>query len=296
MNKMTDLSKQVSASHKRKMDYHAPLSGRLPALERNILKYRALEMILIVFYCDHLKRKIQTVAHRNARFRNSINANPKPAGKQTTPRITTKRSMCVLQDLKLIDEVEATEIRSLIDFRNTIAHEVQKVVSDVGGGAFVRELYRLDIHEPRYAYGTVDRLKHFINVLDIRMQKSGFTLIVSFDFLEFAAAEKTYENELARLKNVIDRQYRKRMQTIRELNDELTLPEAEFGVGHHPRDPENKYANGRLTERGIRMCYLLYDLGKSPMAVALLMEMSLGAAKRRQAQWERHRNGLGRNN
>ena len=170
------------------------------------------------------------------------------------------------------------------------------VVSDVGGGAFVRELYRLDIREPSYIYGTVDRLKYFIDLLDIRMQKAGLTLIVSFDFLEFEAAEKTYEMELARLKNSIDRHYRNRMQTIRELNDELALPEAEFGVGHHPRDPENKHANGRLTERGIRMCYLLYDLGKSPMAVALLMEMSLGAAKKRQAQWERHRNRHRRNN
>ena len=154
---------------------------------------------------------------------------------------------------------------------------------------FVRELGRLDSHEPRYLYGAADRLKHFIDLLEVRIRMADLTSVIGIDFLEFEAAEKTYEMELARLRNTINRQYGTRKRIIRDLNEELGPPGAECGVDHHPRDPENKYANGRLTERGIRMCYRLYDLGKSPMAVALLMEMSLRAAKRRQAQWERHR-------
>ena len=129
--------------------------------------------------------------------------------------------MRVLQELQLIDKEEGIEIRGLVDYRNVIAHQVQKVVSDVGGGAFVRELGGLDSHEPRYIYGAVDRLRHFIDLLDSRIRKAGLTTVIGVDLLEFQAAEKTYELELERLRNTIDRQYGKRKQTIRELNDEL---------------------------------------------------------------------------
>ena len=296
MNRITDGSSEMDTSQRRTLDYLAPLSGRLPALERNILKYRALEMILVIFYCDHLKRKIRTVTDRNVQFENRFKEIRKNTGRQTGADMTGKDSMRVLREMELIDEDEAAEIRKLIDFRNVIAHQVQKVVSDVGGTAFVREIGKVDNHEPRYIYGTVDRLKYFVNILDKRIRKAGLTSVIGFDCLEFEAAEKTYETELERLNNTIYHQYEIRKQTVRDLNEELSLPDAEWGVDHHPRDPENKYANGRLTERGIRMCYRLYELGKSPMAVALLMEMSLRAAKRRQAQWEHHRDRIARDN
>ena len=62
MNGLTDVPNDVSSSQERSLDYLVPFSGRLPALERNILKCRALEMILAIFYCEHLKRKMQTLA------------------------------------------------------------------------------------------------------------------------------------------------------------------------------------------------------------------------------------------
>ena len=294
MNRTTNASSEIGTSRKWKLDYLAPLSGRLPALERNILKYRALEMILTIFYCDHLKRKIQVTAQNNARFQNTTDIRGKRTGQRAGEGMTGKRAMGLLQEWQLIDKEEAMEIRELVDFRNVIAHQVQKMVSDVGGGAFVRELGRLDSHEPRYLYGAADRLKHFIELLEVRIRSARLTSVIGIDFLEFEAAEKSYEMELARLRNTINRQIGTRKRIIRDLNEELGLPGAECGVDHHPRDTENKYANGRLTERGIRMCYRLYDLGKSPMAVALLMEMSLRAAKRRQAQWERRRDEIRR--
>ena len=271
------------------MDYLLPFGGRLPALERSILKYRALEMILAIFYCEHLKRKMKKVVDSNAGFRKSTNIRGKKAGQRRTGGMTGKRVMRLLQEWRLINEDEAEAIRELVDFRNVIAHEVQSAVSDVGGSGFVRELNRLDGSRPRYTYGAVDRLKGLIALLDARIQKAGLTLIIGFESLEFEAAERTYELELQRLRNSIDRQYEQRKQTIRKLNDELVLSGAEWGFEHHPSDPENKFANGRLTERGIKVCYRLYDLGKSPMAVALLMQISLRAAKRRRTQWDRHR-------
>ena len=283
------MSDDIDSFKQEPLDYLAPFGGRLPALERNILKYRALEMILVIFYCEHLKREIQMVVDRNARSRNTTDIRGKRAGVRTSGGLNGKQVMRLLQEWQLINEEEAREIRELVDFRNVIAHEVQSAVSDVGGSGFVRELNRFDSSRPRYTYGAVDRLKSLICLLNVRMQKAGLTLTIGFESLEFEAAERTYEIELRRLRNTIDRQYKERKQTIRTLNDELVLSGAEWGFDHHPSDSENKFANGRLTERGIKVCYRLYELGKSPMAVALLMQISLRAAKRRKTQWERHK-------
>src|SRR5437763_3785632 len=39
------------------------------------------------------------------------------------------------------------------------------------------------------------------------------------------------------------------------------------------------------TKRGVEICYRLFDLGKSPTAVAYLMGMTLRSAERRQRSW-----------
>ena len=41
---------------------HHPRGRALPALERNILKYRALEMIIILFTAEHLKNLVVDAA------------------------------------------------------------------------------------------------------------------------------------------------------------------------------------------------------------------------------------------
>lgn len=57
-----------------------------------------------------------------------------------------------------------------------------------------------------------------------------------------------------------------------------------------PRDTANKYEVGglmKLTERGIEICYRLFDAGKTRYAVADLMDISFGAANHRYAAWEK---------
>jgi len=41
-----------------------------------------------------------------------------------------------------------------------------------------------------------------------------------------------------------------------------------------------------LTQRGEEICYRLFDKGKSPMAVAHLMGISLKAARKRHGMWQ----------
>ena len=263
-------------------DYIAVFSGRLPALERNILKYRALQMILVMFYCEHLKRKMQAVAQTNAKFRRILTPNAKTSGRSEGKRLSQKESMKFLQELKFIHKSEESEIIELIDFRNMIAHEIHKVVSDVAGNSLARQF---SIEDEAYRYDAVARLKYYIDLLESRIQQDHHVSVLSFDSVEFGPTEKTYEQELEKLRHTIDRQYAQRMRIVTKLNEELALKDAEGGDKWHPRNLENKYANGRLTKHGVEVCYRLYDAHKSPMAVALLMQMSLRAAKLRRKKW-----------
>lgn len=59
-------------------------------------------------------------------------------------------------------------------------------------------------------------------------------------------------------------------------------PTAEFD----PMDPANKFKDGKLTPRGVEICYRLFDAGKTRYAVGALMGISFSAADNRHAAWE----------
>ena len=48
-----------------------------------------------------------------------------------------------------------------------------------------------------------------------------------------------------------------------------------------PMDPRNKMPDGKLTPRGVEVCYGLFDAGKTRYAVAKAMNISFGAANHR---------------
>lgn len=56
-----------------------------------------------------------------------------------------------------------------------------------------------------------------------------------------------------------------------------------------PMDPRNKMPDGKLTERGVEVCYRLFDEGKTRYAVAKAMDISFGAATHRQHAWRKAR-------
>src|ERR1700704_1709102 len=54
-----------------------------------------------------------------------------------------------------------------------------------------------------------------------------------------------------------------------------------------PRDPRNKLPNGKLSERGVEICYRLFDEGKKPYAVGHAMLIEFGSAMHRFKNWEK---------
>ncbi|MGY6164175.1 hypothetical protein [Paraburkholderia strydomiana] len=78
---------------------------------------------------------------------------------------------------------------------------------------------------------------------------------------------------------------------LQNLKTLLVQPEApdEFD----PKDPANKFPDGKLTPRGVEICYRLFDAGKSRYAVGALMDISFSAADNRYSAWQ-HAGGLER--
>lgn len=54
-----------------------------------------------------------------------------------------------------------------------------------------------------------------------------------------------------------------------------------------PGDPRNKAADGKLTPRGVEICYRLFDKGETRYAVSRAMSISFGAASHRQTAWRK---------
>lgn len=55
----------------------------------------------------------------------------------------------------------------------------------------------------------------------------------------------------------------------------------------NPKDPRNKTPDGKLTRRGVEICYRLFDAGKSRYAISEAMDISFGAATHRFDAWRK---------
>lgn len=53
------------------------------------------------------------------------------------------------------------------------------------------------------------------------------------------------------------------------------------------KDPRNKLPDGKLSARGVEICYRLFDSGKTRYAIKEAMEISFGAATHRLEAWQK---------
>lgn len=260
---------------------HQPKGTRFPALEQNILKYRALEMVLVLFYVENLKEFALGAVRATDEFMMS------ETGKKARLPIGTKKLYDKLWSVLVSDGVittaESSEIQSLIDYRNLIGHDIHKLTLDLSRYPLAQEFVKLD--GAKYDYAARRRLKHYREQLHERMGAK-YIMEMSLDDLFFDAAEKAYEQELARLDRKVRRQLTIRKNEAATLKSELSVKAIGLVGEFDPAYPSNKTRNGNLTKRGIETCYRLFDHNKSPLAVAYLMRISYRAASKRHRAWK----------
>jgi hypothetical protein len=123
----------------------------LPALERNILKYRAFEMMLTLFYAEELKQFLVGTMKATDHWRD----NSKKWFQKAPPhyRAVVER----LAKEGYITDAQRDEIIKIVDYRNDIAHELEKMTFDVSRSTFVRGMK--EVVKPKYDYGMLERAK-----------------------------------------------------------------------------------------------------------------------------------------
>ncbi len=267
--------------------YTDPLGSRLPAFERNILKLRAMQMLLIMFYAEELKRQvldlIQTTDRLRVRFKPAEFIERVPEGaKRPLPK-----ALNALIDDGAINDAEKNEIVTLIDYRNIVGHRMHELVSDISTESYARTLSEFGSERVKaFDYEAVERLQHFRKKLSNLYKTHHYASTISMNGLLFESAERTFLAEIKALRRKIRKLAQARQTDINALNAEIQQHNSISEDDNYPRHPLHQYDNKKLTLRGVEFCYRLFDIGRSPMAVAHLMGMSLNAARKRRKMWE----------
>jgi len=195
----------------------------------------------------------------------------------------------------MFTEAEADELQELLDYRNDIAHRIHLVMSDVSRSYWASD--HVAFTAPAYKGDALDKLRAYRRSLWDRA-RGQLILSLSMDRMLFELAEDVLEGDLQRLDRLIQKQIVAERRRAKAINAELSLAGTELVGDLAPRFPPNHRpdrsygddyipATGHLTKRGVEICYRLFDLGKSPMAVAYLMGMTLRSAERRHRSWGR---------
>jgi hypothetical protein len=261
-----------------------PEGRRLPALERNILKYRALEMAIVLFHVEDLKTFVLDSIQATDGLANRLNGR--------SPRIPNNAkkkyelAWQILVEDRILSKDESAEIQRLIDYRNEIAHRIHDLTCDLSRYPGLRD----HAGESRYDYTAIEKLKRFREKIE-RGLRSRYVMMLSYRSLLFEDAERTYQEELHRLDKKIRRQLAARKEKNNRLNAELETDRTLEIAKLEPYHPLNINANGTLTARGVDVCYHLFDNSFSALAVAHLMGISYKASTSRRKAWEAARGG-----
>src|ERR1700722_5003095 len=200
-----------------------PFGSRLPALERNVIKLRALEMLLVLFYAEELKRDvldcIQATDELMSRLPNDNLASVRVSRGEKNP---IDKALKALVADRAITPTEKEEIIKLIDYRNTVAHQMHNLLVDISPERVAREIIKFHPGRlPKYDYNAVERLQHFHSVLDGLHRTHGYVRTLDYNKLLFRSAEKIFLSEIKRLKLKIGKLGKQRQARIKAINSEL---------------------------------------------------------------------------
>lgn len=256
------------------MRQHRPEGPAPTTLERNVLRLRAFEMVLVLFYMEDLKayivQSIQITDKLNGKNRLQ-DGKPNKQGK----KLELARNVLVAEGV--ITDAESEELHRLINYRNTIGHEIHDMT--VAVGAYTHLSMDRTSLEPidAYDYRAVARAAALREKIVNGMGRK-FILAISLDPLKFEAAEKTYLVEIKRLKAKVNKGIHKLNELINDTNGSMKAIPKSVLESAQPGHPHNQKQNGHLTDKGKSCIYQLYEAKATPLAAAYMMRISLRTA------------------
>jgi hypothetical protein len=178
---------------------------KLPALEKNIVIYRALEMSVFSFYAESFRQNLVETFHKKMNLNKS---SPIKGGK------LLKAIFCLLEQDGVITREESEEVQELLDYRNIIAHRIHQLTEDIQPPGDRMRRFAVP-NRSSYDYTALQRLKKWENDLPTRLM-SRYVIVISLDSWIYEPAERAIEIELKRLHSRITRQYKARKTKINE--------------------------------------------------------------------------------
>ena len=177
----------------------------LPSLERNILKLRALQMSLVLFHVEHLKRFVI----------GSLQATDQILGKNRFPdgKKPLERAWAIKVEEGILTAKEAEQIQELISYRNDIAHKFHVMTMDLSNEKYAQDA--VSLVGPRYDYFALNRVRKISKKVYLGFQKK-FVMLAGLDHAQFADQEHALDYELRLLSRRIEKQFAKRQQQVKD--------------------------------------------------------------------------------
>lgn len=305
--------------------YDNPNGGRPSALERNILRYRAYEISLFLFYAEDLKRFMLENVYRMvstheevspyrtkeelrlhallcdavaaAEYNGSLSSDDAAAvkgliSKEPSDSKKLRKAFTVAVEIGLCDKTEVDEIQQLIAYRNDIAHRTHQITADISNHSLVQDI---SLGKFFYQGAAIERIR------ERRMKISDKSrvipsVVISFDEMIFEFAEKYYVSEMRKLDTLIAKQVGLKNLKTKEISKEISSALSKLEEGIDPRHPENFlppsyigdedfYFSNKLSGKGVELCHRFFSSGISNIAISYLMGLTLRSVQRRRKMW-----------
>lgn len=226
----------------RKRYYTDPLRGALPELERCLIRHRALQMILIIYHAEELKRDVINGVAAQARWRTAVaDGDASTSAELVKESKKLKRAFAHLVQDGVLTADEQRDMVKLIEKRNSIAHHLDQITADLSTDRFILDWLAHMPDRQSHDYEALDQLRAARRLLSDRMIAQHYVGEISMRSLFFDATERALSADIKALDRRIRKLVRQRRVDIGTLNDELSLAGSSLTGLFDPGWPENRY-------------------------------------------------------
>lgn len=162
------------------------------ALERNIVKFRSMEMMVFIYEAEQLRKFILSCIDNGHMFAGTENPLKKP-GKQFYEILWG-----IIEDNDILPRHEIEQLVSLLQYRNDIAHRVDELLIDINSD-------NIHFQEIKYDYTALTEMYKLKDKVETNMAKK-YPMTANLNAHTLEPIIDTLKQELARLSKRINRQ------------------------------------------------------------------------------------------